>query len=126
MEDIVKKGMTLLQKKISEDVNESSTIKKPLVVITPVERTLFPVEAQKCVIDVISGKEPNEDTFLTCLYIMNFLNYPEFLRAAMQNIAESWELAARETKWKSKIKSWMWMGLGLLSSFVFSLILSFL
>jgi hypothetical protein len=116
MEEALKKGMTLLRNQISEDAADSSTEEKPLVVITPVSRTIFPEEAKECVIKVLSNQEANEDTFLKCLYILIFLNYPAMLQDYMETIAEGWELARRKRDVKSKIKTWMWLGLGLLAA----------
>jgi hypothetical protein len=117
MEDMMKKGMKLLRNQISEDAADSSTENiKPLVVITPVSRTIFPKEAKECAIKVLSSQEDNEDTFLKCLYILIFFNYPELLQDYMATIADSWELSRRKRDVKTKIKTWMWLGMGLLAA----------
>jgi hypothetical protein len=116
MEDIIKKGMTQLQKQMSEKAEESSSEMSSLVAITPVSRSIFPMEMKECVVKALTAMEDNEDTFLKCLYVANFLNYPALLQGYMENLAQDWLFIERRIDWKRRIKTWMWWLLGLATS----------
>jgi hypothetical protein len=81
---------------------------------------------KKCIIDAISTMEENEDTFLKCLYIANFLNYPAMLQRYMENLVQDWELVERKIDWKRRIKTWMWLALGVIAATGINLVIQLL